>query len=257
MKTKKHSDAVRCFTPAEKILEEMHVPFIETDRDGLVLRANRTALAMYSEEMGDLIGMHIWELMTPEENDLTRRSFKRAMEADGDLLPVQRSLLTRDGCFRTFEVHRYLSRDEQGVPCGMCSVSFDITETVRSKEEEHAARVWAEMQLESLPDAILSVDALGLIRTANRAAEQLTGWVDGNLLGQIIEKVLDVQEYSSSQSESFTHSITQGSHTRGFARIINLHKEEISVEIRTFPMRDKFTGVINGALIILRRKDDF
>ena len=256
MKNKKSTGTKKAFEPAEKILEEMHVPFVETDADGVILRANQCALALYSEEMGGLAGKFVWELMAPEEREISRRSFHLALKSGEDPLPVHRSILTGEGQYRVFEIHRYLSRDENGTPSGMCNVSFDVTETVQAKEEERNAREWSEMLIESLPDAVVSVDVLGMILSANRAAETLTGWADGTLIGKIVENAISVERYASPDCTSLSHSISLARPTRGLATIVNLRREEVDVEIRTLPMRDKYTGVIKGIVIVLRSQKD-
>lgn len=256
MKDKKAAKGTRTNAPAMDLLEDLGVPWMEIDADGIILWANRIARESQPEEQGDLSGQHIWDLMATEDQEISRMAILNAIKTGEDTLPVLRSLLTRDGSYRMEELHRTMRRNSKGHTIGFSILSFDVTEHVRIREEEHRARVWTEMLLESLPDAVLSVDALGIIHTANHAAEELTGWNDGSLIDQIVEKALCIQEYVSPDGKSLSHNIALAHPTKGFAIIKNLQQEGITVEIRTFPMCDKFTGAITGVTVILRTQID-
>ena len=241
---------------AEKVLEEMQVPFMETDERGVVIHANRCAQNIHPSDAGDLIGQTIWELMAPDDQEVSREAFYDALKSGEDPMPVQRSFLTDEGQYRTFEIHRSLRRDATGTPIGIRNVGFDITEAITVHKEERNARQWTEMLLNAFTDAVISVDALGVIRTANMAAENLTGWTDGSLTGQVIEKALSIQKYVSPDGATLTHSITLTRPTRGFAVMHNLQQDEITVEIRTYPMQDRFSGILSGVAIVLRTHSD-
>jgi len=96
-------------------------------------------------------------------------------------------------------------RDADGRLTRIGGICLDVTERRRAEEvlqarrdEEHDREL--RLLLETATQGIVSVDAHGLIVTANRALEAMFGWAPGELIGQSVEQLLP---------ESFRHVHTQ------------------------------------------------
>jgi PAS domain S-box-containing protein len=63
---------------------------------------------------------------------------------------------------------------------------------VGGMRRERAQREWCEVTLRSVGDAVIVTDAAGRVLTLNRAAEELTGWSEGEALEQPIAKVFEI-----------------------------------------------------------------
>jgi len=59
-------------------------------------------------------------------------------------------------------MHRSLMRDSDGRPVGMRMVCLDVTEARKELEEAQRVRKWLESIMESVSDAVIVTDALGL-----------------------------------------------------------------------------------------------
>ena len=86
-------------------------------------------------------------------------------------------------------------RDSSGTVTRLTGLDFDITSRRRLEETRQAQRDEARdrelrLLLETAAQGIMSVDAQGLIVTANRAVESMFGWEPGGLIGQSIERLV-------------------------------------------------------------------
>jgi len=111
-------------------------------------------------------------------------------------------------------------RDADGRLVRLVGICLDVTERRRAEEalqarrdEEHDREL--RLLLETATQGILSVDAEGIIISANRALEAMFGWPPGELFGQSIERLLPSflrQEHARHRSGYFSapHSRLMG-----------------------------------------------
>ena len=77
-----------------------------------------------------------------------------------------------------------------GPPCGFVLVSSDVTAQVRMSRDLEDAQAYARSLIESAPDAMVIVDAGGLIQLANAETERLFGHTREELIGRRIEMLI-------------------------------------------------------------------
>ena len=241
---------------AFEILEELPVAYIELDAEGLVMRANRAARALYPIEHGEITGKFLWDFMPSAEKEVSRAAFFKIMESGANPPPIRRTAYTSAGEFRTFELHRSLIQDALGKPSGVRLVSFDVTAAQFAHEETRQARQWLESVLESISEAIIVTDALGFVRTVNPAAEELLGWKAKELIGKMVEEGLPQLSYTSGDQKSLPHRIALERRTKGIATVLDHARRELCVEISTSPIVDKESGITAGVASVLRRVEE-
>jgi PAS domain S-box-containing protein len=100
-----------------------------------------------------------------------------------------------DGTVRWMQGLGKAERDADGRLTRIGGICLDVTERRRAEEalqarrdEEHDREL--RLLLETATQGIVSVDANGLIVTANRALETMFGWAPGELIGQSIEELM-------------------------------------------------------------------
>jgi two-component system sensor kinase FixL len=175
----------------------------------------------------------------------------------GENPPVaRRSIFTSSGTFRVHELHRNLIRDTQGKPVGMRVVTVDVTEAHKAREGAERARAWLASVLESIAEAVIVTDALGFIRTANPAAEELFGWKAEELAGKTIERALPVLKFVSGNKTHLDFTMALESRTKGIATLLDRERRELRVEISTSTIIDKESGFTTGVVTLLRRVEE-
>jgi PAS domain S-box-containing protein len=233
-------------------MDDLPLPYMEMDEMGIVTRANRATMALHPLEHGELIGKMAWDLMTTEEKEPACAAYLSMIESGQEPETVTRSLFTRRGEFRTYELHRSLIRDADGRSAGIRLLCVDVTMATRALDEARRKLLWLESMLTSAPDAVVVTDALGFIRAFNPAAEQLLGWREAELVGKVIEKGIPLLKYVSCGGKHLSFNMALEGKSRGIATILDRERRELEVEISTSPIVDKVSGFTNGVLSVIR-----
>ncbi len=236
-------------------IDELPLPYVEIDAHGLITRANRAALALHHPGQGELIGKSGWDLMAVDEKDRSSAAFLSLMESGEDPPVITRSIFDRSGSFRTYEFHRNVMRDPMGKPAGMRMVAVDATETARALDEARREQQWLECAMISLAEAVILTDILGIIRSANPAAEELSGWRACGLIGKTIDELLPTQAFPPGGSAFLDLRALLDQPCKGTAGLFTRAGEVVRVEISTSPILDKQSGSISGVAALLRKLD--
>jgi PAS domain S-box-containing protein len=228
------------------------VPYVEISAAGVVTRANASAVRAFAMRSEEMIGKTIWELIAGDEVDKSREAFFALMESGTEPPPIRRTFRAQNGEYRTQDLYRSIIRNAEGRPSGVRCVAIDVTESVIAHEEARQARAWLESALESIGEAVIITDALGFIRSVNPAAEALTGWMSGELIGKAVEKVMPVLSYEPRDEISLSQHAMLERRMHGVALILDRKRYQLCVEITSSPILDKESGYTAGVVRILR-----
>ncbi|WP_288012421.1 PAS domain-containing protein [Diaphorobacter sp.] len=80
-----------------------------------------------------------------------------------------------------------------GVPAGTIGVLVDMTEHTQALQAERAGRACAEAALDTVADGVITIDAQGLVRTINGAAQRVIGLAQGQTVGRHVDKVFRLE----------------------------------------------------------------
>jgi len=253
MKNISRTPSTRIARKAILDIDHLPLPYVEIDARGIITRANRATLALHHPDQGEFIGRSGWDLMAIDEKDRSSAAFHSLMASDEEPPVIRRSIFDRSGRFRTYEMHRTMIRTSAGKPAGMRMLCVDVTESKNALEEAQRTCQWLENALHSATDAVILTDALGVIRSANPAAERLTGWSVKELTGMAIDEVLPVQMVPSSGEAVLNLQAMLELPCNGMATVVTRESQQVKVEISASPILDKNNGSVSGVAAILRR----
>jgi two-component system, sensor histidine kinase and response regulator len=117
------------------LFEHAPIAYHEIDREGILRRVNRAECLLFGYQPSELLGKPIWQLMAPEQRELSRRSIARKIATMQTDEPFLREYLHRDGAKITVEIYESLIRDRFGRATGLLSALLDVTEQHRAEEE--------------------------------------------------------------------------------------------------------------------------
>jgi len=252
---KVNSRAVSISTARKSMLNIDHLPlpYVEMDAHGIITRANRATLALHHPEQGELIGKSGWDLLAIDEKSRSTAAFLSLMTTGEEPPAICRSIFDRSGKFRTYEIHRSIIRTTGGKPAGVRMIFMDVTECKNALEEAQRTCQWLESAMHSAADAVILTDALGMIRSANPAAERLSGWSTNELTGMAIDELMPIQARPSGDRAALDLQAMLQLPCNGMATVMTRERQQIEVEISTSPILDKNNGSVSGVAAILRR----
>jgi diguanylate cyclase (GGDEF)-like protein/PAS domain S-box-containing protein len=176
------------------------VAYFTLDEQDIILDLNLTAAELLGNERKYLIGHPLTPYLTPNSLQVLIRHRQLALETK---LPqvCELSIRLRDGKDTYVQVRTAALETSPDTPQLWRSVMTDITDR---KRQEQKANYQAYL-LENISDAIIATDNDLHITQWNKAAENLYGWSEAEVLGKIIDSVCNtdfptgVQEQARSQ----------------------------------------------------------
>jgi PAS domain S-box-containing protein len=234
-------------------IDELPVPYIEIDTHGMITCANRAALALQHPAHGDLVGKRGWDLMAVDEKVISHAAFNAQMQSGMPPPVITRNIFDRSGSFRTYQLHRSLIRDGQGHPAGMSMVAVDVTDMTQALDDMRRSLEWLENAMQSLSEAVFLIDALGVVRSMNAAAETISGYRAADFVGKSIEEISPLIHYEPLDQIPFTHRAALERPCRGIATLLDRNQQQVKVEMSTSPIVDTENGSIAGVVALLRK----
>ncbi len=166
-----------------------------SDFNGNVVECNQATLDMLGfSSKEELIGKSGFSLIAKKDQQKAAEHLKEALE-QGSVKNVEYTFLTKDGREVPAELSASAIRDSSGNPTGFVSITKDITE---SKKISEKANFQARL-LNAVGQAIIATDTKGNITYWNRAAEQLYGWPEAEVIGR---NIMDVTPAETSREQA-------------------------------------------------------
>lgn len=157
-------------------------------RDERNVYANRAYLAMvgYTREELDELGPQVLAaIIQPEQTpDIATRLAAMRSLADGEVLDFETGIRTRDGSLRWVQVrHSVFSRDADGIPTRIMSLSLDITERKAIEQALRASEARFRAMVEHSWEGLTVVSANGTILYSAAGNQRLLGYAPHERLG--------------------------------------------------------------------------
>jgi len=177
-----------------KLFEEaMDAIFVADAETGILIDCNRAATKLMGKAKSELIGMHQRLLHPPEEST---GKFSKTFEkhrTDKEGIVVEEQIVTKNGEIRDVTIKANLI--EVNGKKMLRGVFRDITDSKKISEKN---RLQARL-LNAVGQAIVATDLKGNITYWNRAAEQLYGWQEAEVIGR---NIVDVTPAETSQEQA-------------------------------------------------------
>jgi two-component system cell cycle sensor histidine kinase/response regulator CckA len=154
------------------------------DRSGRIVRFNRACEAATGYTFKDVRGRCVWDLfLLPEEGATVRHVFDTLCAGD---FPNQHEnhWVAKDGTRRLIAWSNTALVDAGGKVEFIIATGTDITSRKRAEEELRQANHTLKVIIDTSPLAIMAVDLEGRVRSWNRAAEQMFGWLEQEVVGR-------------------------------------------------------------------------
>ena len=194
-----------------EILERSPVGTYLRHTTGRFLLANRMYIEVHGWDPAHVLGKHSDELFSP----VTAR---RERETDREVLASRRTVELESTVRsprgpRMLHIVKFPLTDGSGTPYAVCGIVTDVT-AERGREAGLAAAIaLRDAVVEGALDAIVSIDALGVITAFNPAAEHTFGWVAPDILGLRLVDTLIPGQLRDPHLQAVAHHLETGEHS--------------------------------------------
>jgi PAS domain S-box-containing protein len=245
------------------------------DRPGNVLTWNAGAERIKGYQAHEIIGQHFSRFYPPDviEQGWPAEELRRAA-AEGRL-EDEGWRIRKDGSRFWASVVITALREKGGEVRGFLKITRDLTERKQAEEkarrllQEEAARRTAEqyaqviegqreqlrVTLTSIGDAVITTDAEGRVTLLNPVAETLTGWTNGDAVGQPLQTVFYIVNEKTRQAvENPVAKVLATGRIVGLANhtvLIAKDGTERGIDDSGAPIRDG-NGNVTGVVLVFR-----
>jgi PAS domain S-box-containing protein len=176
--------------------------------EGRIVEANETFLKMVQRGREDVAsaGMR-WTDLTPEEWRARDELALADLKATGTMQPYQKEYFRKDGSRVPVLVGAALF--EEGEDDGV-AFALDLSEQKRAEEAFHRVEEQARAIVDSALDAVVVMDAEGLIMDWNKQAEETFGWTRPEALSRRMSETIIPAQYRLSHERGLQHFFKSG-----------------------------------------------
>jgi PAS domain S-box-containing protein len=172
------------------LVETATVPIVLLSPSLVVVELNLGAEQLYGRRRTKLIGQdYVQALMRGSVGGLTRAALKGALDGR-PVRGVEQRLTRPDGTERVVLWNASCLTDSAGAPLGLIAVAQDITERQQAEEALREREARLSSVISTAPDAIITIDELGLIHSFSKAAEDLFGYEAGEVIGRNVNMLM-------------------------------------------------------------------
>jgi len=165
-------------TSLRALFDDSPLPCHEIDKNGIVLRVNRTECAMLGLDASEMIGRPIWDFVDAEERNECRDSVARRLVGPPTGPPTVLTFLSRTGARFVFQIHDRLITDESGEVVGIRTAMVDITELKGEADRLEMERQLRHTLMDQLPDHIYFKDTASRFTQVNAGMTHFLGLSD-------------------------------------------------------------------------------
>ena len=216
--------------------------------DFRVVDWNKSAEGIFGWGKEEVLGKNFFDFLIPEKVKEKVREVVEKIKASKLLTHRINENLTKDGRIIKCEWWNTPIKDEKGRITLVISIARDITEEVQKEREIEESRKRLYSIVESTPNAIVTVDEKGSIIYWNKAAEEIFGYSEDEVVGKKVTIIMPQRFYRAFE-ERFRKAISLGHPTKEAIEVPALRKDgtEIFVEWTFSSWRQEgklfFTGI--------------
>ncbi len=181
-----------------------------------------------------------------------REALVERLLAEGELVGAEYELKRRDGSVITVSENARIIRGDDGEVAGFEGTITDITERKRAETRLQEEKERAQVTLQSILDAVITVDGEGRIDYMNPVAESLTEWDAAEAIGRSCGEVLRLSAEDRREVADPVWRVM----SRGQAEtlsdetvILSRSGQEIAVQANAAPIRGR-DGRVAGVVIV-------
>lgn len=226
------------------LIEQASDGIVITDMEGVILEVNKSIQQMIGYANEEMIGYHLTDFLPEEDIDTNPLRINELMQ--GKSLLYERRLKRKDGHFLDVEVNSKMASSHT-----LIGFIRDITERKKIKNK----LIYQASLLESVSDAVTSLDEQRCIVSWNNACEELYGFTAAEVAGKKIPELVTFEFPYTNIEEVFKQVYAEGTWKGEFNFIHPKTKEKINLLSNINLLKDN-DGVVSGFIITSKNITD-
>ena len=173
---------------AEDILENIYHSIIVTDLEGTIIYWNKGGEELFGYSKEEIIGRKA-SILYPEKR---REEFEEELGnlKDGEMMTGQWLGQRKDGSWIWVDIRTKLYEKEDGKFVGIIGSACDIEPQKKFEKQLKESRALAKAVLETTVDGIITINSEGIIQSYNKAAENIFGYKEEEVLGENVSMLM-------------------------------------------------------------------
>jgi PAS domain S-box-containing protein len=226
------------------LIEQASDGIVITDLEGIILEVNKSIQKMVGYVDEEMIGYHLTDFLPEEDMEVNPLRIHELMK--GKNLLYERKLKKKDGFYLEVDVNSKMASSHT-----LIGFIRDITER---KNYENTLMYQAGL-LESVSDAVTSIDMNRCIVSWNSACVELYGFTAEEVIGKRIPELATFEYPNSNNEEVFKQVFSEGKWKGEFNFIHPKTKEKIKLLSNINLLKDK-NGSLKGFIITSKNITD-
>jgi diguanylate cyclase (GGDEF)-like protein/PAS domain S-box-containing protein len=263
--------AFRDITDRKMIQGELHK---SQERLSLIIKGTNDGLWDYSLETGEIYFSPRWKEMLGFSEEEFSNSFTAwqdhihtrdlgnillawtdCMNGITESFQVEYRMQTKDSRWIWIECRGLAQLDENTKPTRLAGSHTDITARKNTEQALFEAKEHAEVTLQSIGDAVITLDKDSQVNYLNTVAEQLSGWTSSEAIGKPFNKIIKLYDENDGEPILLSNHTNQRKDEKNqnlsHAVLVSRGSQEHSVEHTFSPINDRSNQTI-GTVIVLR-----
>jgi two-component system sensor kinase FixL len=170
-------------------------------------------------------------LLQPTDRERTEREIERVIGGDGGL-DISFKVGGPGGRGQWVRARAGLIMDETGAPRHLSGIFLDISQEKHVEETLRTRESHLRSILDTVPDAMIVIDGLGIIQLFSTAAERLFGYDEQEAIGRNVSELMPEPDRSRHDGYIARYRSTGERHIIGIGRIVTGKRRDGT----TFPM---------------------
>jgi PAS domain S-box-containing protein len=237
----------------DNIIKSMIDTLIVLDAEGVIETANRATLDLLGYTQKELVGWPLEKLLA-EESPFKERQLERLIK-EGELRNYETYYKAKDGKTIPALLSASVMKDEDNNISYIVCTGRDISELKKAEKALAGEKEQLAVTLRSIGDGVITTDTEGKIVLINKAAEKLSGWPQGEAIGNPFNAVFHIiNEKTRMPCDDPVEKVLKAGIIIGFADhtvLISRDGKEKIIGYSGAPIRDKHSKII-GVVLVFR-----
>jgi two-component system sensor kinase FixL len=243
----------------DELVDVIGALLVVLDTSGRIVSFNAACERVSGYARAEVVGKDVFELLIPpDQADAVRAVFQALVQGQGPTT-FTNDWVAKDGERRRISWSNTASYRSDGSVEYIIGAGIDMTDQLATETALRNNRSLLQMIIAASPDAIITIDSVGIIESFNETAEKLFGYAAHEVIGRNVSYLMP-EPYSSEHDGYLARYLGTGER-----RIIGIGREvtakrkngtvfpiELAVGEVEFNRRKRFTGFIRD---ISRRRD--